>query len=75
MREEGSRDNDVRDDGGAISMVHRCGLRPADGESEPNYWLGYSSGPRTDQQYSRTFKGKGIFDEEGETFEFVSGLR
>jgi hypothetical protein len=22
---------------------------PADGESEPNYWLGYSSGPRLDQ--------------------------
>ena len=30
-------------------MAHRCGLRPADGESEPNYWLGYSSGPRMDQ--------------------------
>jgi hypothetical protein len=30
-------------------MVHRSGLRPADGESEPNYCLGYASGPRTDQ--------------------------
>jgi hypothetical protein len=32
-------------------MVHRSGLRPADGEKEPNYWLDYSSGPRTDQHY------------------------
>ncbi len=30
--EEGSRDNSFRDDGGSISMVHRCGLRPAGGE-------------------------------------------
>jgi hypothetical protein len=35
-------------------MVHWSGLRrPADGESEPNYCLGYSSGPRTDQQVSK----------------------
>jgi hypothetical protein len=53
VREEGSRDNAVSNDGGGISMVHRCGLRPADGESEPNYWLGYSSGPKTDQQVSQ----------------------
>jgi hypothetical protein len=33
-------------------MVHRSGLRPADDESEPNYWLGYSSRPRTDQHVS-----------------------
>ncbi len=34
MREEGSRDNAVCDDGGGISMVHRCKLRPAGGEVE-----------------------------------------
>jgi hypothetical protein len=26
-REEGNVDNAVRDDGGGISMVHRCGLK------------------------------------------------
>jgi hypothetical protein len=29
--------------------------KPADGESEPNYWLGYASGPRTDQHPPRYF--------------------
>jgi len=26
-REEGNVDNDVRDDGGGVSIVHRCGLK------------------------------------------------
>ncbi len=59
-RKEAARDNAVRDDGGGISMVHRCGLRPADGESEPNYWLGYSSGPRTDQQSSDQWRQNAV---------------
>ena len=49
VREEGTRENALRGKGGDISMVHRCRLRPADGESGPNYWLGYSSGPKVDQ--------------------------
>ncbi len=31
--------------------------KPADGESEPNYWLGYASGPRTDQHLP-SYKGQ-----------------
>ena len=36
--------------GVASTMFIGRAQKPADHESEPNYWLGYSSGPRTDQQ-------------------------
>jgi hypothetical protein len=36
-REEGNVDNAVRNNGGGISMVQRA-QKPANGESEPNYW-------------------------------------
>ena len=36
-REEGSSGNAVRSQGGGISMVHRCRLRPADGEVSLKY--------------------------------------
>jgi hypothetical protein len=41
-REEGSRDNAVRNQGSGISMVHRCRLRPAGGESERKVSLRYN---------------------------------
>jgi hypothetical protein len=36
-QEKGSRDNAIHCQGGGISMVHQCGLRPAGGEVSLKY--------------------------------------
>ncbi len=42
--------------GAASPWFTRRSQKPADGESEPNYWLGYASGPRTDQQHCQNLR-------------------